>query len=109
MNRKILTYVGQCSRGQPADAARKCGERLDTVLVAVLGMDGFAGAEVDDLAGHLDLLPLQAGEMHFDAMALAVVERAMLENIQPESTAKLAVDAREQIEIEFGGHACGVV
>src|SRR5512142_3380346 len=47
--------------------------------------------------------------MHFDAMALLIVERVMLEGIQPESAPKLAVDAREQIEIEFGGHARGVI
>ena len=75
------------------------------VFVAVLGVDGFAGAEFDCFAGHLHLLPLQAGKMHLDAVPLAVVEGVMLEAVELEIAAQLAVDAREQIEIELGGDA----
>ena len=42
-------------------------------------------------------------------MALAIVEGVMLEQIEPEGAAKLTIDAREQIEIEFCGDAGGVV
>jgi len=43
--------------------------------------------------------------MHFDAVALAIVEGVMLEAVAPEGAAELAIDAREQVEIEFGGNA----
>ena len=39
------------ARRRPAGAARQRAERLDRILVAVLGVDGLAGAEVDALAG----------------------------------------------------------
>src|SRR5450759_4966601 len=47
--------------------------------------------------------------MHFDAMTLAVVEGVMLETVELESGADLAIDAHQQIEIELGGDALGVV
>src|SRR5450631_3725205 len=72
-------------------------------------MNGLAGAQVEALAGHPDLLPLQARKVHFDAVALAVVESVMLEGIELEIAAQLAIDANQQIEIEFGGDAVLVV
>ena len=72
-------------------------------------MDGFAGAEIDGFAGHPHLLTLPAGEMHFDAVTLAIVKGVMLERVEVEIAAELAVDAREQVEIERGGDAGGVV
>ena len=37
---------------------------------------------------------LQAGEMHLDAVALAIVEGVVLEAVELEVAAELAVDAR---------------
>src|SRR5664280_1372880 len=72
-------------------------------------MNGLAGAEVEALAGGLDLLALEAGEMHFDAVALAVEESVMLEAVEIEGATEFAIDAREQIEIERSGDAGLVV
>ena len=58
---------------------------------------------------HPHLLPLRAGEMHFDTVSLAVVKGVVLEGLEIEIAAKLPIDAREQIEIEFRGNALGVV
>src|SRR5664280_88516 len=42
-------------------------------------------------------------------MTLAVVKGAVLERIELEGGAELAIDAHQQIEIELGGDALGVV
>ncbi len=47
--------------------------------------------------------------MHLDAMAIAVVDRAMNERANVEITAQFAVDAMEHIEIEARGDARGIV
>ncbi len=47
-------------------------------------MYGLAGAEVETFAGNFHLLPLQAGKVHFDAVALTVVESVMLESVEIE-------------------------
>ena len=43
--------------------------------------------------------------MHLDARALAVVEGVVLEACEVEIAAELAVDARQQVEIELRRHA----
>src|SRR5262245_54815574 len=72
-------------------------------------MDGLAGAEFETAAGDAHALALAAGEMHLDAPALHVEEGLMAEGANVEIAAKLAIDAREQIEIEARGDALGVV
>src|SRR5881275_2968754 len=47
--------------------------------------------------------------MHLDAMALAVVDRAMGERGEIEVTAEFAIDAHQHIEIEARGDPCGIV
>jgi hypothetical protein len=76
---EVAAFVGPQRRRQPAHAARQRTQLLGAVFVAVLGVDGFAGAEFDGLAGHFHLLPLRARQVHLDAMPLAVVEGMMLE------------------------------
>ncbi len=96
------------SGDQPAPRASAPNE-FDRILVAVLGVNGFAGAEVDAFAGNAHALALEARQMHFDARALAVEEGVMLEAREVELGAELAIDAREQIEIELRGDALRVV
>ena len=72
-------------------------------------MNGFAGAEIDGLSSHLHFLSLEAGEVHFDAMALAVVKGVMLKRVEPEGAVQFAVNSRQQIEIELCGDAFGIV
>src|SRR5262245_17020796 len=109
LDREIFPRVGPCPHRQPTDTARKCGKRLDAILVAVLGMDGFAGTKLDDLSRHLDPLALDAGKMHFDAMTLAVVKGVMLKSVEIECAAELTINSRQQIEIELCGNALGVI
>src|SRR5262245_36734109 len=97
-----------CSR-RPARALCQQAERLDRVLVAVLGVNGLAGCELDNAASDVDLLLPGAHQMHLDAPALAFVERPMAERIEIEIGGKLAIEAHEQIEVELRGHALGVV
>src|SRR5947209_5270149 len=72
-------------------------------------MDRFAGAEIERAARDLHLLPFLAGEMHFDAMPLGIVEGMVAEACQVETAAELAVDAREQIEIELRRDAGAII
>ncbi len=72
-------------------------------------MDGLAGCELDHLSGDVDLLPPPAHQMHLDAAALVVVERPVAERVAIEVGTQLAIDAREQVEIELRGHARGIV
>ena len=95
--------------GRPAAAVRQRRERGECVLIAVLGVDGLAGAKGDRRAMDFHLLPLGAGEVHFDPILLAIVEGMMLERSQIEVGAEFAIDARQEIEIEFCRHAFGIV
>src|ERR1019366_3172822 len=47
--------------------------------------------------------------MHFDAMAIAVIDGTMHERADVEITAQFAVDAMEHIEVEARGDARGIV
>src|SRR3954466_786453 len=106
---EIVLRVGPHQDRRPPGAARQRAERFHRILVAVLGVNSFAGTEVDALAADPHLLALQACQMHLDARALAVEEGVMLEAGEVEFAAKLAIDARQQIEIELGGDALAVV
>jgi hypothetical protein len=47
--------------------------------------------------------------MHFDAVAVAVVDRAMGERADVEIAAQFAVDAMQHVEIEARGDPGGIV
>src|ERR1700685_4339815 len=47
--------------------------------------------------------------MHLDPVMRAVVEGVMLEGVEIEIGAELAVDARQQVEIEFRRDTLGVI
>src|SRR5580698_10303614 len=72
-------------------------------------MDGFAGAEFERRIADAHPLTFRAGKMHFDPAALGIVEGVVLEGFKIEIRAKLAIDARQQVEIEFGRDTFGVV
>src|SRR5579864_7977537 len=72
-------------------------------------MDGFALAEVDAGTVQMDLLWLCADQMHFDAALRGVEEGAMLERRKVEIGSELAIDPRQQVQIEFRRHAGGIV
>src|SRR5581483_8600188 len=106
---EISAGIRPVSGRQPADTAGERAEGFDAVLVAVLGVDRLAGTEVYGFAGNAHLLASAAGEVHFDAMLLAIVEGVMVEHVEPEISVQLAVDARQQVEVEFRRHASSVV
>src|SRR5262249_13848519 len=81
----------------------------DAVLVAVFGMNGFAGAELDGVPCDPHILPFQAGKVHFDPMTLAVVKRVMFERLELERAAKLTVNSRQQVEVELRCDAVDIV
>ena len=94
---------------RPAAAAGQRLERVDGVFVAIFGVDGLASAEIDSRSVDPRLLPPCRGEMHLDPVVRAVVEGVMLEGAEIEVGAELAVDARQEIEIEFRRDTLGVV
>src|SRR5437764_12680847 len=72
-------------------------------------MDCLPDAEREALAENAHLLAPAAGEMHLDAIELAVVERMMLERGDVEIRAELAIDAHQQIAVELRSHALSIV
>src|SRR3954463_138244 len=109
MDAEVIVGVGPYCRRGPAGATRQCAKRVDRIFIAVLGVDGFAGAELDALPAHLDALALEARQMHLDARTVAVKEGMMLEAGWIELGVELAIDARQQVEIELRRHALRIV
>src|SRR6185369_5661088 len=72
-------------------------------------MDGLAGTEIYGLAGDLHLLTLEAGEVHLNTALLPIKEGVVLEALELEGAAQLAIDPPQQIEVELGRDAGGVV
>ena len=100
-NLRVSVHVARGNHPRHARAPRG----INAVFVAVLGMDGFASTKFDGLAGDPDFLSLQAGEMHFDTMSFAIVERVMFESRELKRAAEFAVDPRQKVEIELRGDA----
>ena len=93
-------------RGSQPEPRASAPNDLRRVLVAVLGVDRLAGAEVDGLADDPHLLALACWR---DASRCA--ERSRLKNAwcskrrEIEIGAELAIDAGEQVEVERGRDA----
>src|SRR6478735_7482042 len=109
MDAEIIVGVGPYCRRSPARAARQRTKRVDRIFIAVLGVDGFAGAKLDALAAHLDALALEARQVHLDARTVAVKKGMMLEAGRIEFGVEFAIDACQQIEIELRRHALRIV
>src|SRR5208282_4789051 len=109
MHREIPTRVGPSRHRRPGGPARQRAEALKSVLVAVLGVNALAGAKLDDAPGDMHLLARLADEMHLDATARGVVARPVAEACEVEVAVELSVDAREEIEVEPGSDAGGIV
>jgi hypothetical protein len=94
--------------------ARERRQLIDVVvevLVAVLGVDGLPRLELEVLPQRLDVHPLrlQADQVALHGAAEDVVGAEEAELLRVEGAAQLTVDAFEQVEVERGGHALGVV
>src|SRR5262245_35689172 len=71
--------------------------------------DVFALTEQDRDSGHCDGLVASADEAHLDAAQQRIVNGIVLEAIAIEVGSELAIQAREQIQIELGRYAAAVV
>ena len=65
--------------------------------------------EVETLAAQGHALALQADQIHLDAMRHGIVGRVMGKAVQIEIGAQFAIGARQQILVEQGGDAGGIV
>ena len=78
-------------------------------LVAVFGVDGFAGGEGDAVVLDADGLVDEAFEVHLDAAVDGVPEGAVGEVIEVEVGAEVAVEAGEDVFVEGRGDSGGVI
>src|SRR5271168_1577133 len=63
MHREIPTRVGPGRHSSPGGAARQRAEALESVLIAVLGVNALAGAKLDDAPRDMHLLAGLADKM----------------------------------------------
>ena len=94
---------------RPASGQRQRLETFDRVFVAVLGVNRFAEPEINGLAVDAHFLPLEAGKMHLDPAVVAVIAGMVLERGEVEIGVKLAIDPRQQVQVEFGGDAFRII
>src|SRR5262249_10152882 len=94
---------------RPASGQRQRLETFDRVFVAVFGVNRFAEPKIKGLAVDTHLLPLEARKVHLDPALLAVIASVMLERGEVEIGVKLAIDPRQQVQVEFGGDAFRIV
>src|SRR5262245_6723179 len=90
------------------------GQRLQqrvVVLVRVLRVNRLplVEGELDSESVDPDALGDAADEVHLDAAVRLVVEGAVIERCEIEVAAELAVDPSEEVAIEGGGDAEGVI
>ena len=65
--------------------------------------------EIEASASDGNGLRFEADQMHLDAALNSVPSHIVGKAFQPEVTLELAIDAREQIQVERGGHLLPVV
>ena len=65
-------------------------------------MDALPGMEMKSLLTYLDGLVARTDEMHFDPAFTRIVNGFMAEGTFIDVAAKLAIDARQQVDVERG-------
>src|ERR1700724_3738259 len=102
--------------GIPPNAARHPPRRAGKILklanrifVRVLGLDGLAAEEPEPAAPDACRLVFDTDKVHFDSAFAGVVDCFVTEAIESEGAVELAVDPRQEIEVEGGGHAILVI
>src|SRR5207247_677533 len=93
--------------GAPGESERV----VPVVLAGALGPDALPGAErrLDPEAVDHDRLVAARDEVHLDAALGGVPPRLVLEEAEVEVRTQVAVDPREQVEIEGGRDAGRIV
>ena len=79
------------------------------VFVAVLGVDRRAGLEREAGARDGEGDVAQRLEMHLDPAQRIVPDRAVAEGLDRDVAVQLGVDPVEEVEVERGGDAGGIV
>src|SRR5690606_3720434 len=85
------------------------GETLECVLVAGLGMQALAAREADLLPAQMHDLVALADQMQLDAAVLVDPHGAMLEALQIEVGAELAVQMTQCVDVELRRDAGRIV
>src|SRR6185312_10627935 len=109
VNAEQSVAVGPDRTMRPACAHCQAAEPFDIIFVGILGMDRFATLERESAPGDGDDLMLAADQVHLDSPLLRLIEGAVLELAEVEIAFQLAVDPSQQVEVEGGGDAGGVV
>src|ERR1044071_7755162 len=105
--RSGVPWVGAGVAGRLGEAE----EAREVVLVGALRVEALALGELDTQVERRDVdrLRAEAFEVHLDAARLFVVTGDVAEATQVEIRAQLAVDAREEVEVEGGGDTVRIV
>ena len=77
--------------------------------MAVFGVDALACRHGEFCARHLKLKGFFSDQMHLNPRKFIVPARLMDKAVQRNSTAKLAIDAGRQIEIELRCHPARII
>ena len=108
-HREVPAFVGPVASQGESDVGSDACEAVDGVLVGVLGADRLALPKRERFSPDRNLLLRLADQVHLHAAPVLVVERSMLELLGLEIAAQFSVDAPEQVEVELGRDAGGVV
>ncbi len=81
------------------------------IFVRTFRPDGFAGFDADAQlgTGNVDSLAAQRAKMHFDAAFFCVPAGFVSEFLEVEIGAEFTIDASEDVHVERGGDASGIV
>src|ERR1700693_1155805 len=79
MNGEVVAFVAPGCDALPSGTGRVAAEQFHRIFVAVLGVDGFAAAELERLAADPDALARKTREMHLNPALVLIVEGAVAE------------------------------
>src|SRR5260370_42575342 len=89
--------------------ARERCESFGRVFIGILGENLFTCAKIELATSDMNALARFADQIHLDAAFVRIEGRVVMPLLQIEIGGEFAIGAREQVQIEFGGHARAVV
>ena len=108
-HRKIIPLV--CPKllpRQPGFVSQLC-KSINRVFVRVFGEDRLACEKLEGMRSDLNRLPALTDKTQIDAMMVLIVKCPMRESLHAEIGAQLAIDSREQIQIELRSNSQCIV
>jgi osmoprotectant transport system permease protein len=108
-HREILAVVRPDMAHRKPTGDREAAQVVPAVLVRVFAADRFPFRDCETFAADTHTLIGSADEMHLDTARRGIVKRVVPEAIEAEIAVQLAIDARQQIEVEGRRYACAVV